>query len=174
MGFFVYGDNYIKKDFELLQTMWIIGANMSVKRATYEGFELPCSTIRGLGNESLLSLHAILKGFKVLKTSAIKVIHLERESLSRPKDVRLAAIEEAIFPYNVYRIYGHINIQKLKLYLNVIKMLYNVERLFRKQFPILESRFLAVPIALQAIEEDRLPKWIRSRLELLARRIRSI
>ena len=173
MGIFVVKDGPLK-DFEIRQTMWVIGANMSIERAIYKDFKLPCSTIRGSEYEFLLALHAILKGFKVLKTSIAKVVHLERESLSRPRDPRLAMIEWGIAPYNVYRIYGYINTERLKLYIKVLKILKIMKRSFKRQSPYIESLLLALPIALQAIEEDRPPKWVRSRLELLARRIRSI
>jgi len=167
MGIFV-SKNLPLKDGEIKQTMGIIGANMSIKRRVYEDFELPCSTIRGSENEQLLSLHAVLKGFKVFETSLCKVIHLERESLSRPKNLRLVFIEHAVAPYNVYRIYGYVNIYKLRTYL---KMLYFIRKLHRREKPYVESMLLAIPIALQAIEENKPPNWVRNKLKELSYRL---
>jgi len=61
-------------------------------------------------------------------------------------------IEWDIAPYNVYRIYGYINTERLKLCIKVLKILKTMKRSFKRQSPYTESMLLALPIALQAIK----------------------
>ena len=168
MGLFVFNDPPLSMR-ETRCTMWVIGANMSIKKAVFTDFEVPCSTIRGSEYEFLVALHAILKGFKTILTSDIRVIHCERESLSRPKDPHLTLIEHAIAPYNVFKVYGYVNLKRLKNYLRVINAVKTFKKLAKRSSPFIESFSLTLPLAIKSIEENKSPSYVRTQLKEISK-----
>ena len=52
-----------------------------------------------------------------------------------------------------------------------MKTLYLIKRLCRYKTLYIESMLLATPIALQAIEENKSPNWVRSKLKELSYRL---
>jgi hypothetical protein len=61
------------------------GANMSWKADALKGFRLPCCTIRGFRNEVLASIAAIQRGYTARYFNFARVMHKDRESLTRSK-----------------------------------------------------------------------------------------
>ena len=154
---------------ELTRTMWIEGVNMSAKKEAYQGFEVPCASLRGSGNEILIGLNAIKKGLQVARTSHCYVNHLDRESLSRPRsklEQFLWHLEHPLMPYKISRTYGHVNTQHLARYHSYISLLRNVGCLTRgKTGPYIFSHDLLLPLAIRAIKNNYNPLTIRNILK---------
>jgi len=160
-----FNGNANTHDYEL--DIGIRGVNMSFKSGPYiDGFSLPGYTIRGIRNEQLLALHYLKQGFNAASFNGGAVRHLERESLSRPKDPRTAGIEEYLFPYGVHYYGFKINMRKLKLYYNLVRLYSKI-----RKTPLSKAYRAGLELAIEAIENNYEPKEIRSRfIEFLSER----
>ncbi len=98
------------------KTLAMAGVNMSVKKEVYQGLQVPEYSLRGSYNESVIALHAIMKGFDAFYFDGGEVYHGGEESLSRSSDTlaeKYLAIEKYSFPYAVWRVLG-INVKLLE------------------------------------------------------------
>jgi len=167
MGLWVYRYRPLNQG-EIRKTMYVTGVNMSVKRAIYRDFQLPCYTIRGLHNELLLGLYSILKGFHVMHYKGAYIEHLARESLSRTTNssaLKELLLENSLTPYGVSRYYKKINLQKLKFYKLYLQSLKKLLRMLKKKIgPYMEITPIGLEITLKAIKENKDPKWVRDKL----------
>ena len=134
------------------------GCNMSFKSKYVQGFRLPGVTFRGIGYERALVIHIIKQGGVTALFNGGRVIHLERSSLSRPKDVLgrfHRYLEEFIQPYLI-NMYEKINLQRLKAYYQFIK-----KYSYLKRTPLTIAERIGLSLAIQAIEEGWKPIRMR-------------
>jgi len=162
---------------ELRRTMWIEGVNMSAKKEAYQGFEVPCASLRGSGNEILLGLNAIKKGLHVARTSHCHVNHLDRESLSRPRtklEQLLWHLEHPLTPYKISKTYGHVNTQHLARYHSYISLLRKAKCLAQgRAGPYIFSHSAILPLTIKAIMNSYTPSKVRSELIKIAERLKA-
>jgi glycosyltransferase involved in cell wall biosynthesis len=145
-----------------------IGVNMSVKREVYGGFQLIPMTLRGIGNEPQLCLHAYRRGMPCVRPTgkSPEVSHLERDSLSRPRDargIRERFAELALLPYVVSRHY-EIDLLRLELDVRLRLMLWRWRAKTWVELEKIRGMREGLRITSRAIRERRDPQWIRERL----------
>jgi glycosyltransferase involved in cell wall biosynthesis len=158
---------------EIRYTFWIEGVNMSVKRRIYRDFRLPCSTIYGSGNELLLGIHSFKKGYHVVRSSCCYVKHLERESLSRTKNLYKFYewfLDGLSLPFNIAGMGSWRNRVRdsLKQYYNLLRYIVKTHHLFRKRLgPLMFSHYIGLPGIIKAIEENVEAGKVRSYIKCL-------
>lgn len=167
LGFLYYNEPPFRKG-EVRYTFWIEGVNMSVKRKIYRDFALPCSTVYGTGNEILLSLYSLKKGYHVLRAYCCEVKHLGRESLSGSSDaVKMYKwhIDGAVLPYNVNYITGRVNRTWLKRYIVYTRYLWKIKCVLNKMpGPLIYSHTRVLPFIIEAIGKKVEPVKIREKI----------
>ena len=141
----------------------ISGVNMSFKSGRFiDGFRLPGYTKRGIHNEKFLALHYLKQGFHSAIFNGGFVEHLERDSLSRPKNeisTFMTGVEWYLMPYGVYYYGFRININRLRFYEHLIK-LYSVLR----RTILSQAYTVGLKLAIEAIKNSYQPKDVRQRL----------
>lgn len=159
MGLQIWGQS---REPGLVFSTALTGSSMGVRPSLLGDFKLPCTTLRGLGWECILAFHIIKQGCHSARTESTNVLHLERDSLSRPKNpcgVYGAAIELEILPYSINR-QQPINIRKLRRYVAFVN-LYNQLR-----HTTLSQAFIdGFRIAKNAVEEEWEPARVRRMIE---------
>ncbi|NON62240.1 hypothetical protein HLB03_05950 [Acidianus sp. DSM 29099] len=90
---------------------------MSIKEKILEKFRLLPMTIRGIGIEPYLCLEAYRRGYPCILSSAIPgVVHMQRDSLSRPKNlpgITERYAEFTLSPYYLHKMGEKINMTLL-------------------------------------------------------------
>ncbi|EHP71183.1 putative glycosyltransferase [Metallosphaera yellowstonensis MK1] len=164
--------NYYVTDHEKIQkTFNPIGVNMSIKRGVYKGFSLFPMTLRGIGNEPYLCLHAYLNDMPCARVTShlAKVNHLERDSLSRPRNplaITERYAEMMLSPYVLSKYY-EINLNELRLDALIRTKIWSLKVRSEEDKFALRGIKEGVKLAINAIEKDMPPDWIRHRLKLI-------
>ncbi|BCU68112.1 hypothetical protein HS7_15490 [Sulfolobales archaeon HS-7] len=144
-----------------------IGVNMSVKREVYRGFRLIPFTLRGIGNEPYLCLHAYEEGYPCikLKDDTCKIHHYDGNSLSRPKEVKGIVerfAEFSLSPYYVskqYEVNLHFSMADIAIRTALWEMKADAEQMAK-----VKGLKLGVRLAKEGIEDKKDPAWIRDKL----------
>lgn len=141
-----------------------IGVNMSFKSKYLENFTIPQYSIRGLHNESILSIYYLVrKNMHSLIFRGGNVIHLERESLSRIKTGRELCkllVEHCLLPYGLFAIGIKVNMKKLKLYSLIKSIFSRIKGMYHYGGCIYGIR-----LAIEAIENRYEPLLVRRKLK---------
>ncbi|WP_338602448.1 glycosyltransferase family A protein [Sulfolobus tengchongensis] len=161
---------FISNKYNIVKTFNPIGFNMSIKREVYEDFKLPCFTIRGIGNEPYLCLHAYRKNLPcALVNNCCKTDHIDRDSLSRPKSIsgiRERFAEYMLSVYYLSKIY-RLSLSKLKIDIFLKGLMWNLRANSPEEKAKIDGIRKGLNIALIAIKHNKDANWIRSRLKNL-------
>ncbi len=149
------------KDYVL--TISIGGVNMSFKSKHYINcFALPGYTKRGIHYERLLVLYYIKQKLHSAFFNGGIVEHLERDSLSRPKDSSarlMMSMEWYLLPYGIHYYGFKLNMRRLKFY----NWLIDLYSRFKKTL-ISKAYAEGLKLAIEAIENNYEPREVRSKL----------
>jgi len=152
------------KNYGWIYSLDIGGNNMSFKSGSLiDGFALPGYTKRGGHYERILALYFIRQRLHSAKFNGGFVKHLERDSLSRPKTETskfMVDLENYLLPYGVYYYGFKINLDKLKLYKQLVKFLQYIEG----RIKLLQGYVVGLSLAIEAIENKYKPSEVRRRL----------
>ena len=166
MGLLACNDNAAKLIMQSNRSMYYNGpggVNMSFKSKLIDDFKLPGITIRGIYNEVLLMLHYIVKHsmHSALFNGGI-VIHVERDSLSRPKNLKaifMSRVERGLLPYMVNQFGIKVNLNKLKKYHRFITLYSGIRGSI-----IAKANKVGIGLAIEAIENNYEPNKVRDKL----------
>ncbi|WP_252901417.1 glycosyltransferase family 2 protein [Vulcanisaeta sp. JCM 14467] len=165
-GLLAYNSGLIKAIAKSNATMYYNvarGVNMSFKSRFIDDFKLPGATIRGLHNEQLLLLHYLNNHkFHTAWFKGGDVVHIDRESISRSKNLKsrfMIDVETMLLPYMITQYGVKINLNKLKRYHELIK----IYSRFRKTI-VIRAYESGLRLAIEAIENNYEPREVRNKL----------
>jgi GT2 family glycosyltransferase len=171
-GLWTYNKNVMKSG-NVVKTLGLSGYNMSVKREVYKDFRLEEMTFRGAYNENYLGVHALRKGFhSVFIENCCETVHLERESISRSKDLNVIKqlyAESVLSAYYFSKFYK-VNLKKLFFDMKIKTMKWNMKDKRPESLAAVEGLRIGLRIALEAIkggyEARRVREMLRKSLKI--------